>query len=198
MNRELKSHKDNPRAAQHLMPNHKTIGDTCGSRGFPRASGENPNSSFFILHSRAAARRASTATAYSSASLAKLSGKSLEACKCAIDEGRVGYVELCSEKKIITVVPEDEAVLFCAQFAPARRVDMLAELLAGEPRAVLEAVFFPPRGGGKKNEERRTGIASALPRNPLHPQAFPKVFMMGHKANGKPRENIGKIENFNL
>lgn len=71
-------------------------------------------------------------------------------CKCAIDEGRVGYVELCSEKRIITIVPEGEAVLFCAQFAPARRVDMLAELLAGEPRAVLEAVFYPPpRGNGK-------------------------------------------------
>lgn len=90
------------------------------------------------------------ATGYSAMTLAKLSGKSLEACKCAIDEGRVGYVEFSSEKKIITIVPEGEAVLFCAQFAPARRVDMLAELFAGEPRAVLEAVFFPkPRGDGK-------------------------------------------------
>ena len=92
----------------------------------------------------------STSTGYSATTLAKLSGKSPEVCKCAIDEGRVGYVELCSEKKIITIVPEGEAVLFCAQFAPARRVDMLAELLAGEPRAVLEAVFFSkPRGDGK-------------------------------------------------
>ena len=128
----------NPRAAQHLMPNHKTIGDTCERRGFSRASGENPNSSFFILHSSFRARAAAnTATGYSAAGLAKLSGKSLEACKCAIDEGRVGYVELCSEKKIITIVPEGEAVLFCAQFAPARRVDMLAELLAHEPLSLI-------------------------------------------------------------
>lgn len=111
------------------------------------------------------ARPTSTSTGYSATTLAKLSGKSPEVCKCAIDEGRVGYVELCSEKKIITIVPEGEAVLFCAQFAPARRVDMLAELLAGEPRAVLEAVFYlTPRGDGKsyydfqpqktKNKER--------------------------------------------
>jgi len=37
-----------------------------------------------------------------------------------------------------------------------------------------------------KNEEL------GLLRNPRHPQAFPKVFMTGHKAFGKPRENIGK------
>ena len=146
------------------MTNNKTIGNTRESIGFARASGANPGSSFLVLRSSlnksttkaglAARARASTATAYSAATLAKLSGKSLEACKCAIDEGRVGYVELCTKERIITIVPEGEAVLFCAQFAPARRVDMLAELLAGEPRAVLEAVFFPSLRGDAA--ERRT------------------------------------------
>ncbi len=41
------------------------------------------------------ARPTSTSTGYSATTLAKLSGKSPEVCKCAIDEGRVGYVELC-------------------------------------------------------------------------------------------------------
>ena len=142
------------------MTNNKANGDTCERIGFARESGANPSSSFLVLRSSlnksttkaglSARARSNTSTGYSAATLAKLSGKSLGACKCAIDEGRVGYVELCSEKKIITVVPEDEAVLFCAQFAPARRVDMLAELLAGEPRAVLEAVFSAKARGGKK------------------------------------------------
>ena len=142
------------------MTNNKANGDTCERIGFARESGANPSSSFLVLRSSlnksttkaglSARARSNTSTGYSAATLAKLSGKSLGACKCAIDEGRVGYVELCSEKKIITVVPEDEAVLFCAQFAPARRVDMLAELLAGEPRAVLEAGVFAKARGGKK------------------------------------------------
>jgi len=34
-----------------FMTHHKAIGNTCESRGFFRASGTNPNSSFFILHS---------------------------------------------------------------------------------------------------------------------------------------------------